>query len=144
MFIWCAGLAALVGVGAQAWSARVFQAAWSPPWLVLSYLCGAGGLALRTGSLAESLTIVAIGSATLVVASGGHVERLEDQEWKGAEAAERPALKRRQRWVITRWVSLLVLFLRWTPRSAGSRIVDEGTLRSRPQLLLKRRRFAHT
>jgi hypothetical protein len=79
--------------------------------LVFSYLCGAGGVALRTGSVAEGLTVVAIGSATLVIASGGHVERLEDQEWLTADPSVRPTLKRRQRWILARWAGLLLVCL---------------------------------
>jgi hypothetical protein len=98
-----------VGVGAQAWCARRYRAVWSPTFLVISYACGLAGLALRTGSFAQALTLVALASSALVVASGGHVEYLEDAQWKAAEASKRRALKTRQRWLLGRWVILLAV-----------------------------------
>jgi hypothetical protein len=104
-------LAAAVGVLAQAWCARRYQAAWSGLSLAGSYAGGVATLSLSAGSWTQGLILVAITSSTLVLVSAGHVERLEDQQWKGHEGSRRSALKRRQRWLLARWVGVLLVCL---------------------------------
>jgi hypothetical protein len=108
VLLWCAGLAAVAGVLAQAWCARRYDAEWDGPWLTVSYACGTALLSLRAGSLTQGLILVAIASTTLVIVTTGHVERLEDSQWKPYQGAVRAALKHRQRWVLARWLGLVM------------------------------------
>ncbi|BEP12387.1 hypothetical protein acdb102_06980 [Acidothermaceae bacterium B102] len=111
MFLWLSASAAVAGVSAQAWCARRCRAVWSPALLLISYVAGLIGLEFRTGSLPQALTLVALASSALVLASRGHVENLEDAQWKAADVSERPALKTRQRWLLVRWVILIAVGL---------------------------------
>lgn len=63
----------------------------------------------RFGSLAAGLLIPAMASTTLIIASGGHVEHIEDNQWKAATEPLRAARKRRQRWLLVRWLCLVLL-----------------------------------
>jgi hypothetical protein len=77
----------------------------------VSYAGGLAMLSLSSGSWTRGLILVAIASSTLVLVSAGHVERLEDQQWKSQEGARRSALRRRQRWLLARWVGVLLVCL---------------------------------
>jgi hypothetical protein len=106
-----AALAAAAGVLAQAWFAHRYQAVWAGPWLALTYGCAIPATSLGVGSWSQGLALVALASITLVIASAGHVERLEDQRWKPHEGVLRASLKRQQRWLLARWLGVVFVCL---------------------------------